>query len=206
MITMADAIRPGSRRPDASGGTAARSGTTASLAYEALLVLAGSALIALSAWVALPLPFSPVPVTAQTFAVLLVGSALGARRGAAVVLAYLAEGACGLPVFAGGSSGVHVLVGPTGGYLAGFVLGAWLCGALAERGFDRRPVTTVVSMALGNVAILVPGLLGLAQFVGTQRVLALGLFPFLPGDVLKIALAAALLPLGWKLLDGFRAR
>jgi biotin transport system substrate-specific component len=206
MITMADAIRPASRHADASGGTAARSGTTAFLAYEAPLVLAGSALIALSAWIALPLPFSPVPVTAQTFAVLFVGSALGARRGAAVVLAYLAEGACGLPVFAGGSSGVHVFVGPTGGYLAGFVLGAWLCGALAERGFDRRPVTTVVSMALGNVAILVPGLLWLAQFVGTERVLALGLFPFLPGDVLKITLAAALLPLGWKLLDGFRAR
>jgi biotin transport system substrate-specific component len=204
MITMADAIRPPFARPRAVGGPAA--GTAASLAYEALLVLAGSALIALSAWIALPLPFSPVPVTAQTFAVLFVGSALGARRGAASALAYLAEGASGLPVFAGGSSGVHVLVGPTGGYLAGFVLGAWICGALAERGYDRRPATTLLSMALGNIAILVPGLLWLARFVGAPRVLAMGLFPFLPGDVLKIALAVALLPLGWKLLAGFRAR
>ena len=130
------------------------------------------------------------------------GSALGARRGAASALAYLAEGACGFPVFAGGAAGPHVLAGPTGGYLAGFVLGAWLCGALAERGFDRRPVPTVVSMALGNAAILSLGLLWLARFVGAPRVLALGLVPFLPGDIVKIALAAALLPLGWKLLAG----
>jgi len=200
MITMADAIRPASARPGAPAPSVASAGAPASLAYEALLVLAGSALIALSAWVAVPLPFSPVPVTAQTFAVLFVGSALGARRGAASALAYLAEGACGLPVFAGGAAGPHVLAGPTGGYLAGFVFGAWLTGALAERGFDRRPFTTVVSMALGNVLILALGLLWLARFVGAPRAMALGLVPFLPGDVVKVALAAALLPLGWKLL------
>jgi len=195
MITMADAIRPVTRAPSRARG----------LLHELLLVLAGSALIALSAWVAIPLPFSPVPVTAQTLAVLFVGSALGARRGAAAALAYLAEGSSGLPVFAGGSSGIHVLVGPTGGYLAGFVLGAYLCGALAERGFDRSPVTTVTSMALGNVGILLPGLLWLSRFVGPDHVLRLGLFPFIPGDLVKIALAAALLPLGWKLLDRSRS-
>ncbi len=188
MITMAEAVRPASRGLWSAG------------AYEVLLLVAGSALIALSAWVAIPLPFSPVPVTGQTFAVLLVGSVLGARRGAASALAYLAEGAAGLPVFAGGASGPHVLAGPTGGYLAGFVLGGWVCGVLAERGFDRRPATTVASMAIGNVAILVPGLLWLARFVGTSHVLAMGLYPFLAGDVVKIGLAAALLPLGWKLL------
>jgi biotin transport system substrate-specific component len=174
--------------------------------HEAILVLAGSALIAASAWIAVPLPFSPVPVTAQTFAVLLVGSVLGARRGAAAAIAYLGEGSLGLPVFAGGSGGVHALAGPTGGYLAGFVAGAWLCGLLAERGWDRRVLTTVVSMALGNVAILAPGLLWLSRFVGTERVLALGLVPFLPGDVVKIASAAVVLPLGWKVIARLRAR
>jgi biotin transport system substrate-specific component len=189
MITMADAIRIPAARAKAPA-----------LARELLLVLAGSALIAASAWVAIPLPFSPVPITGQTLAVLLVGSALGARRGAASALAYLAEGASGLPVFAGGAAGAHVLAGPTGGYLAGFVLGAFVCGALAERGWDRRPLATVASMLLGNLAILAPGLLWLSRFTGPERVLALGLFPFLPGDLVKIALAAALLPLGWKLL------
>ena len=197
---MADVIRPAFARPSAPAVV------TASRAYEVLLVLAGSGLIALSAWIAVPLPFSPVPVTAQTFAVLLVGSALGARRGAASALAYLAEGCSGLPVFAGGAAGPHVMVGPTGGYLAGFVLGAWLCGALAERGWDRRPIPTIASMALGNALILAIGLLWLSRFVGPSRVLALGLIPFLPGDVVKIALAVVLLPLGWKLLAGRSTR
>ena len=203
---MADVIRPAFARPALPVKLAAPRAVAATGAYEILLVLAGSGLIALSAWIAVPLPFSPVPVTAQTFAVLLVGSALGARRGAASALAYLAEGCCGLPVFAGGAAGPHVMAGPTGGYLAGFVLGASLCGALAGRGWDRRPVTTIASMALGNVLILAPGLLWLARFVGPSRVFALGLFPFLPGDLVKIALAAALLPLGWKLLAGYHAR
>ena len=194
MITMAEAIRP---------AFPVRAGT---ILYEILLVLAGSALIAVSAWVALPLPFSPVPVTGQTFGVLLVGSALGARRGAAAALAYLAEGCSGLPVFAGGAAGAQVLAGPTGGYLLGFVPGALLCGALAERGWDRRPIPTVASMALGNIAILVPGLLWLSRFVGMEHALPLGLFPFIPGDVVKIALAAAVLPLGWRLIAGSRVR
>jgi len=197
MITMADAVRPSVLR----GRVSSR---TRSLTYELLLVAAGSLLIALSAWVAVPLPFSPVPVTGQTFAVLLVGSALGARRGAAAALAYLAEGCSGLPVFAGGAAGPHVLVGPTGGYLAGFVLGAFLCGALAEHGWDRRVLTTVFSMVLGNIAILIPGLLWLERFVGPESTLPMGLFPFLPGDVVKIALAAALLPLAWKRLGSPR--
>jgi len=197
MITMADAVRPSVLR----GRVSSR---TRSLTYELLLVAAGSLLIALSACVAVPLPFSPVPVTGQTFAVLLVGSALGARRGAAAALAYLAEGCSGLPVFAGGAAGPHVLVGPTGGYLAGFVLGAFLCGALAERGWDRRVLTTVFSMILGNIAILIPGLLWLERFVGPERTLAMGLFPFLPGDAVKIALAAVLLPLAWKRLGSPR--
>ena len=201
MITMADAVRPSFARPRIdSAGVRSSGAHVSTLLYELLIVLLGSALIALSAWVAIPLPFSPVPVTGQTFAVLFVGSALGARRGAASVLAYLAEGAWGLPVFAGGAAGPHVLAGPTGGYLAGFVLGAFLCGALAERGWDRRPSSTIASMALGNAAILLPGMIQLSRFVGTDHVWKLGLLPFIPGDMVKIALAAALLPLGWKLL------
>lgn len=211
MITMVDAFhlpwRRGYAPPLRAGhaGAPARASSGALLFHEAILVLAGSALIAASAWIAVPLPFSPVPVTAQTFAVLLVGSVLGARRGAAAAIAYLGEGSLGLPVFAGGSGGAHVLAGPTGGYLAGFVAGAWLCGFLAERGWDRRVLTTVVSMVFGNVAILAPGLLWLSRFVGTERVQALGLVPFLPGDVVKIASAAVILPLGWRLIARLRA-
>ena len=198
-ITMAEALRPAFARPDAPT-------KAAPLAYEIFLVLAGSALIAASAWVAVPLPFSPVPVTGQTFGVLLVGSILGSRRGAASALAYLAEGVAGAPVFAGGVSGAPVLAGPSGGYLAGFVLGAWICGALAERGWDRRAATTIASMTLGNLAILGAGLLWLARFVGPGPVLTVGLWPFVPGDVVKIGLAAALLPLGWRRLAGLTAR
>ncbi len=167
-------------------------------AYDLASILAGSIFIALSAQVALSLPFSPVPITGQTFAVLLVGAVLGRNRGAAAALAYLGEGAAGLPVFAGGLAGPAVLMGPTGGYLIGFVLGAWLCGALAERGWDRGVTGTVGSMILGNVAIFVVALPWLARFVGAENVWVMGFWPFLPGDAVKIGLAAAVLPAAWK--------
>lgn len=169
--------------------------------YDVALVLAGSWLIALSAQVAVPLPFSPVPVTGQTAAVLLVGALLGSRRGSLAVLVYIAQGAAGLPVFAGGAFGLSRVLGPTGGYLLGFVAAAFLVGLLAERGWDRRPLTTAAAMALGNVVIYTVGALWLAVFVGGLRqALAVGVVPFLPGDLLKIAVAAILLPAGWKLL------
>ncbi len=169
-------------------------------------VLAGSVLIALAARVAIPLPFSPVPVTGQTFAVLLIGAALGARLGAATVVAYLVEGVAGLPVFAGGTSawslssipGVPVIAGPTAGYLVGFVAAAAIVGALAERGFDRRVPTTVIAMVLASVAIYAFGVAWLARYVGADRAIPLGLTPFLLGDALKIALAASALPLAWR--------
>lgn len=196
MTTLADVWRPTPAEPTAAGPRAG----AFSLAYDLALVLAGSALIALSARVAIPLPFSPVPVTGQTFAVLLVGAALGRWRGAAAVLAYLAEGAAGLPVFAGAHAGPAVLLGPTGGYLFGFVPGAWLCGLLAERGWDRRVGSTILSMILGNVVIFAVALPWLARYVGGSSVWALGFWPFIPGDVVKIGLAAAALPLAWKWL------
>lgn len=193
-MVLADTLRPGFARPTLVPVTAA------SAFYDLALILAGSAVVALSAQVAFPLPFSPVPVTGQTFGVLLVASLLGRARGTAAVLAYLAEGAAGLPVFAGAAAGPAKLIGPTGGYLAGFVLGAYVCGWLAERGWDRTPLKTTASMVAGNVAIFAVALPWLSRFVGGSNVWTMGFWPFIPGDVVKIGLAAALLPLGWKAL------
>jgi len=113
----------------------------------------------------------------------------------------------GLPVFTGGGAGVAHLMGPTGGYLMGFVAAAWLSGALAERGWDRRVKTALAAMFLGNAAIYVFGLPWLAYFVGGGRVLEMGLLPFIPGDFLKLGVAAMLLPQGWRLMGkGGRGR
>lgn len=166
--------------------------------YDAGLVVAGSALVGLAAQAEVRLPFTPVPLTGQTFAVLLVGALLGARRGALAMLAYLAEGAAGMPVFAGGAAGAGALLGPTGGYLLGFVPAAFVTGALAERGWDRRVLTTWAAMALGSATIFLCGLPWLAQFVGWDRVFAMGLAPFLVGDVIKQVLAALALPAAWR--------
>lgn len=166
-----------------------------------LLAVAGSALIALAAQVAVPLPFSPVPVTGQTFAVLLVGAAFGARLGAATVLLYVVEGVAGLPVFApGGAIGPARLIGPTGGYLAGFVAAAYVVGALAERGWDRRLITAALAMLVGEIAIYAFGLAGLARFVPPDKLLGAGLLPFIPGDLVKLALAALALPAAWRVV------
>ena len=167
---------------------------------ETTLILTGSVLIALSAQVAVPLAFSPVPVTGQTFAVLLIGALFGSRRGAATVIAYLIEGACGLPFFAERTGSAAILLGPTGGYLIGFVGAAYLTGWLAERGWDRGLFSTAAAMVLGNMVIYITGLAWLSSFVGLENVLALGLYPFVPGAIVKIALAAMLLPTAWKLI------
>ena len=169
--------------------------------YDSFLVLGGSFLIALSAQVAIPLPFSPVPITGQTFAVLVVGMLLGRRRGTAAVFAYLAEGFLGLPVFAGGAAGIAKIAGPTGGYLASFVPAAFLVGYLAEKGWDRKISTTFLAMLLGNVIIFGFGALWLARFVGLDKAVSLGVVPFLIGDVVKIGLATFALPGAWKLLS-----
>jgi biotin transport system substrate-specific component len=170
-----------------------------SLLWKLVLVLAGSALIALAAQVRIPLPFSPVPVTGQTFAVLLVAAALG-RLGLASVIAYLIEGAIGLPVFAGGGFGVATIVGPTGGYLIGFALAAALVGSAVERGWDRHLVTALAAMLLGEVAIYACGLAWLARFALPVPLLDAGLLPFIPGDMVKLALASLALPAAWRLV------
>jgi biotin transport system substrate-specific component len=161
----------------------------------ALLMLLGSLFLAVCAQVQVPL--WPVPMTMQTFGVLLLGMAFGARLGAATVALYLIEGAAGLPVFAGFSGGVPVLFGPTGGYLFGFVIAAWLVGALAERGWDRGVLTTALAMLFGNIVLYVPGLIWLGNLYGAEQAIAAGLAPFWIGDLLKIALAAGLLPSAW---------
>ncbi|MDH4247914.1 MAG: biotin transporter BioY [Deltaproteobacteria bacterium] len=171
-------------------------------AHNAGLAVGFSALLALSAQVAVP--FFPVPVTGQTLVVLLIGAVLGPRLGLATVLLYLLEGAAGLPVFSQMRGGMVHLIGPTGGYLAAFPLAAWLVGTLAARGWDRRPVTTALAMLAGNLVIYALGLswlgLWLAQaekFTGVLPLLNMGLLPFLPGDALKILLAMVVLPGAW---------
>lgn len=171
-------------------------------ARGALLVLGGAAFIALCSL--LEVPLWPVPVTLQTLAVLLVGAALGSRRGLAAVLAYLLGGALGLPVFSGGAGGLAKLLGPTGGYLLGFALAACAVGWLVERAaLDRKVWGAALAMLAGNAVIYACGLAWLALSVPALRsleaLLAAGLTPFLLGDALKIALAAALLPGAWAL-------
>lgn len=165
------------------------------------LVLGFSLLTALAAQVAVPLPWTPVPLTGQTFAVLLTGALLGSRLGALAMLAYLAEGALGLPFFRSGAGGAAHLSGVTAGYLFAFPAAAYVTGYLAERGWDRRFLTAAAAMALGSVVILACGWGWLTLFYRTAPdAFAAGVLPFLVGDVVKIALAAAALPAGWAIL------
>jgi biotin transport system substrate-specific component len=174
----------------------------ASLTRNIMLAVGGSLLLWASA--KLQVPFYPVPMTMQTFVVLMIGTVYGWRLGAATVGLYLLEGMLGLPVFAGTPEkgiGLAYMVGPTGGYLAGYVVAAALTGALAGMGWDRRASTTILSMLAGTAVIYAFGLAWLGTVVGWDKpVLAWGLTPFLLGDVLKLALAAAVLPLTWKLV------
>ena len=176
--------------------------TANNILRNVILALAGTALLTLSAKI--QVPFYPVPMTMQTFMVLALGMAYGWRLGGATLLLYLAEGAMGLPVFAGTPEkgiGVAYMLGGTGGYLIGFVLAAALCGWLAERGWDRRFMTTALALLIGNIAIYVPGLLWLGGLFGWDKpILEWGLTPFLLGDLTKLLLAAVALPIVWRAL------
>jgi biotin transport system substrate-specific component len=173
--------------------------------YDIVLIVGATIFIALCAQIAIPVPFSPVPITGQTLAVLLTGILLGRRRGSAAMLVYCTEGVLGLPVFAGGSFGIQHLIGPTGGYLLGFIPAAYFCGYLAEQGWDRSFVPTLLTMLAGKLIIYTCGLLWLGQWVEFNQILIMGLYPFLPGMAIKIILATVMLPLGWKFL-GLRNR
>jgi biotin transport system substrate-specific component len=164
------------------------------------LVIVFSLFIAACAQFAIPI--GPVPITGQTFAVLLTGALLGSRLGAMAVIAYLIEGAVGLPFFAAGGSGIARFMGQTGGYLIAFPAAAFVTGAFAENGWDRRYHTAVVAMAIGSLVILATGWAWYSIITNTPAVLSfqLAVLKFLPGDVIKIALAAAVLPTGWALL------
>jgi biotin transport system substrate-specific component len=172
----------------------------ATVLRDAVLVVGASAVTGLLAQAEIRLPFTPVPITLQPFAVFLFGAALGSRRGALAMLLYLLQGVAGLPVFAGGAAGPAHLAGPTGGYLLGFVPSAFVIGWFAERGWDRHPLRAFVAMAAGSVVLFACGLVQLSFFVGRGRVLEAGLYPFVVGDLLKMAAAAGILPGLWKLL------
>lgn len=174
----------------------------AGLITDLVLVCAGAGLVAAAAQVSIPLPFTPVPLTGQTFAVLLVGAALGAVRGGASSALYVLVGMAGAPIYAGGAHGLAVVKGATGGYLVGFIAAAAITGWLAERRWDRRFSSAVGAMLTGNVVIYLVGLPWLAAVVGSdlEKTLELGLYPFVPGDMLKLYLAAALLPAAWRLV------
>ena len=148
------------------------------------------------------LPIGDVPITGQTFAVLLTGALLGSRLGAAAVAAYLIEGAIGLPFFAGGGSGIVRFFGPSGGYLVAFPAAAFITGAFAEHGWDRRYHTAAAAMAIGSAIVLLSGWAWYSIITNTSPDLSfkLAVMRFLPSDVIKIALAAAVLPTGWALL------
>lgn len=170
-----------------------------SRARHIVLILTGALLIYLTSRILIPVPGSPIPMTGQTFGVLLVGGALGFRRGLAATLLYVLLGLVGLPVFAEGKSGLEVVLGARFGYVIGFLLAASLVGRLAELGWDRNLLGALGAMAIGNALIYVVGLPWLAVVTGRSATEAIqvGLLPFLFGDVLKLVLAAVLFPAAW---------
>ena len=164
------------------------------------LVIGFSLLTAATAQVVIPI--GPVPITGSTFAVLLTGALLGSRLGAITMIVYLIEGASGLPFFAGGTGGLLHLLGPTGGYLVAFPAAAFITGAFAEHGWDRRFVTAAAAMAIGSVVILLSGWAWFSVVMHTSPLIAFTetIAKFIPGDIIKILLAAAALPSAWKLV------
>jgi biotin transport system substrate-specific component len=171
------------------------------LRHVALIVL-GALVIFLSAQISIAVPGTPVPITGQTFGVLLVGGALGFRRGLASVALYVLIGLIGLPFFAEGKGGVSVILGASGGYLIGFIVAGALVGRLAELGWDRRIVGALGAMAIGNLVIYlvgVPWLMAVAHY-DLATGIAKGLTPFLIGDAVKLLLAAGAFPAAWWLV------
>lgn len=164
---------------------------------DALLVLTGSLIIAISAKFSFYLPFSPVPVTGHTFAVLLLAAVLGAKRGCAAMIAYIVEGIVGLPFFVGGV-GAAILKGPTFGYLIGFTIAAYWVGKLAEQGKEKTFSSALPSFLQGYAIIFVCGVAWLSVFVGFPASIFQGFVVFIPGEILKLAVLSLALPAAWK--------
>ena len=165
------------------------------LLNKAMLVLSGVVLLSVSSKV--QVPFWPVPMTLQTLVVLLIGASYGARLGGSTLLSYLAAGAAGLPVFAKGA-GLAYMAGPTGGYLAGFLVAAVLIGWLADSGYGRTIFSAIAIFAVGEFVLFALGVGWLAALIGMEKAISGGLMPFIPAEILKVALACAILTLGWK--------
>lgn len=172
----------------------------------AILVFGFALLTGFSALWEIPLGFTPVPISGQTFAVLLTGAALGLRAGAASQILYLAMGAVGLPFYSGGESGWTVLTGPTVGYLVGFALAAAVVGRMAEAKADRRIRTAVPAFVVGTLVIYLCGMIGLVVVAGMNpaQAFTLGVVPFLVGDAIKAIAAGLLFPGAWKLVNAFQ--
>jgi len=181
--------------------TLQRSVVRGRVAVDVGLVIAASAIIAIAAQIAIPMPFSPVPLTLQPLAVIFLGAALGARRGAAAATLYLLEGASGLPVFAQGHGGVLWLAGPTAGYLFSYPLAAFVAGWLSQRGWGNSIARAVVGMLAALAIIYAGGWSWLVQFAGVRGAFMTGVAPFVVADIVKVALGAALLPSAERLLS-----
>ena len=166
-----------------------------------IVILLASALIGVSAQLSIVLPFSPVPITGQTIIILLMGVLLGKERATAAVGMYILQGAAGLPVFAGGKSGLLTLVGPTGGYLVGFLGAVYVVGILSELRHDNSISYTVFSLIIGNVIIYAFGLIWLVRFVGESQALSLGFYPFIVGDIVKIFIGVLVLTASQKIFS-----
>jgi biotin transport system substrate-specific component len=163
------------------------------------LIVLGALFVAALAQVEIPLPFTPVPITGQTFGVLLVGAALGSKRGAASLASYLVMGLLGLPFLAGGAHGLTIVLGATGGYLIGFIVAAYVVGLLAERGMERNVRTSLIPFLAGTVIIYACGVTWLTILLGSfSKAVAAGLLPFLVGDAIKLVAASVALPAAWK--------
>ena len=175
---------------------------------QILLVVGYAAIIGLTAQIVIVLPFTPVPITGQTFGVLVGAMVLGSRRAVAGSLLYLGLGLLGIPWFAGSSGGLKVVSTPTFGYLLGFVLASFVVGTLAEKGLDRKLLGTLGVMVVGNLLIYIlgAGWLAFVSGLGVKDALILGVLPFLIGDGLKALLADVLLPTTWKVLDRFEPK
>lgn len=177
----------------------------ARLLRNVILALAGTALMTVSAKV--QIPFWPVPLTLQTLVVLILGMAYGWKLGVATMLLYMVEGALGFPVFAGTPEkgiGIAYMMGSTGGYLAGFIAGAALCGWLAEHGWDRNWLRTSAAVIAGHVLILAMGWAWLATLIGPEKAYAAGVLPFYAAMVLKTGVATIVMPNAWKLIERCR--